>query len=217
MHGKNEYETYEALARKHRDGFGALAYSIPESQSCRFEAVARMMKLVEDGQGLSVLDVGCGLGDFSSFIRGKMRINRYVGVDVVPEMLEVASRRYPHEEFRPGTVFDVRESFDVVVGISIFTVKEDLVDENARIMHQTFKRMYENANKLACVAVLSTQKASVRYDEFVTDPWELARWAQKEIDERVVVDHQEMPHEVFVGVIRGQSPWKKAYEAARKT
>jgi SAM-dependent methyltransferase len=46
---------------------------------------------------LSVLDVGCGLGDLLDYLRGRGFAGRYTGVDLVPELIEAARARYPVE------------------------------------------------------------------------------------------------------------------------
>lgn len=46
---------------------------------------------------LSVLDVGCGLGDFSGWLPPEVQ---YLGVDIVPEYLALAAQRHPSRLFR---------------------------------------------------------------------------------------------------------------------
>ncbi|MBK1724445.1 class I SAM-dependent methyltransferase [Thiocystis violacea] len=60
-----------------------------DSQFARFEALRRC--LPEDLSTLSLVDAGCGLGDFHRFLetRGE-RPGRYLGLDVVEPMVEAA-------------------------------------------------------------------------------------------------------------------------------
>lgn len=63
-----------------------------ENQVARFAALRRF--LPEDLSGLTLVDAGCGLGDFYRFLedRGE-RPGRYVGLDVVEPMVEAARQR----------------------------------------------------------------------------------------------------------------------------
>lgn len=86
----------------------------------------------------SVLDVGCGLGDFAPFLRARGFTGQYLGVDVLPEMLESARKRHPAEAFRDGDIralsahlerFDltvVCGSFNMVAGRKLDRFREQL-------------------------------------------------------------------------------------------
>jgi SAM-dependent methyltransferase len=73
----------------------------------------------------SILDIGCGFGDLNRSLRGKYGdAYRYLGVDMVPDLIAEAKRRYaaPHIQFVMGEFLDAgfAESVDVVVGSGIF-------------------------------------------------------------------------------------------------
>jgi SAM-dependent methyltransferase len=68
----------------------------------------------------SVLDVGCGTGEFSSRVAAMYPEAKVVGVDLIEEHLELARRRYTHPNltFRQADAFELpfeRDSFDLVV------------------------------------------------------------------------------------------------------
>src|SRR5262245_23816827 len=51
---------------------------------------------------VSVLDIGCGKGEFISFFLERnphTRLGPYLGMDIVPEFLDLAHRKYPEFEF----------------------------------------------------------------------------------------------------------------------
>lgn len=63
--------------------------------------------------GSTVLEIGSGTGD----LLHALAPSRGVGVDISPAMVEIASRKYPHLEFRVGNAEDLSlaEKFDYVV------------------------------------------------------------------------------------------------------
>ncbi len=65
----------------------------------------------------SILDVGCAAGGFRPIVRTFNPTVRYVGVDIVPEFIELARRRFPDGEFHvaDGLTFPFEPaSFDLV-------------------------------------------------------------------------------------------------------
>lgn len=77
--------------------FEATLWSSPEAQRLRFDV---MIELADFEAG-TVLDAGCGTGDFAAhLIDRSIGFKRYVGVDAVEQMIEAASRRgLPRCEF----------------------------------------------------------------------------------------------------------------------
>ena len=68
----------------------ALGWKSDLSQNLRFEILAQ----IGDMSGLSVLDLGCGHGDLSAFLREKYVDLRYAGIDQMEELLDIATHRY---------------------------------------------------------------------------------------------------------------------------
>ena len=70
-----------------------------------------------DIDGKSVLDVGCGMGDLLPYLYSKTNNFDYLGVDIVPEFIEVAKKRYEGHDFRILNPFkeEMAEKFDVIV------------------------------------------------------------------------------------------------------
>jgi trans-aconitate methyltransferase len=79
-------------------GHGALGWRAEESQTRRFEVLAE----VGDFAGASVLDIGCGHGDFKTFLDRRFERFRYIGIDLMPEFVALARERYAG---RPDTHF----------------------------------------------------------------------------------------------------------------
>ena len=76
----------------------ALGWKGPESQCKRFEVLATVGNL----HSCTVLDLGCGYGDFRAFLETRYSHFTYIGIDQVPEFIEYACGRY---EDLPRTYF----------------------------------------------------------------------------------------------------------------
>src|SRR5206468_1241171 len=77
----------------------------------------RQLVLDLDIEGKTVLDAGCGMGDLLPFLYMKADNFRYLGVDVNPEFIEIARKRYEGHRFEVGDPFfgKVGRKFDVVI------------------------------------------------------------------------------------------------------
>lgn len=52
----------------------------------------QFLRLVEHDPEASILDMGCGYGDFLPFLRAHGHRGRYIGLDIAPAMVEAARR-----------------------------------------------------------------------------------------------------------------------------
>jgi ubiquinone/menaquinone biosynthesis C-methylase UbiE len=89
------------------------------------EAVARAAGIVA---GSSVLDVGCGSGEFCELAAS--RGARVSGIDAAAELVEFARRRVPEGDLRVGPIEQLpwaNESFDLVTGFNAFQFAADFV------------------------------------------------------------------------------------------
>ncbi len=65
----------------------------------------------------TILDVGCGPGNFSSKIHKVFPKSTLLGIDTSPEMIEFAKKNYtdPGMEFKEGELYDISGSFDLII------------------------------------------------------------------------------------------------------
>ncbi len=77
---------------------GALGWTSSEAQIQRFEILAAIADLNEQ----TVLDAGCGYGDLSEFLHSRYPLRVYIGVEQIPELLDIAVQKYAS---LPETIF----------------------------------------------------------------------------------------------------------------
>ena len=147
-------------------------------QELRFE---NLLEVLDDSvTSYSLLDVGCGLGDLLGYLRRTGRdAVQYTGVDIVPEMITGARRRYPEHDGRFVCADLLREDlgkFDLVVCSGGLTVR---VPKQEAFVREMIAAMV-NCSKLAVSFNVLNQRyfrvlPSARYDEdlYYADPLEL--------------------------------------------
>ena len=118
----------------------------------------RFQNLIQIGikDGDSILDVGCGYGDFVGHLKERKINIKYEGVDINPIMISEAKRRYPNEFFRVlDIVNDSYEKYDWIVSTSCFNLKLKSQD-NYEFTKQILKSAYLHSKKGVAFDFLST-------------------------------------------------------------
>lgn len=104
-----------------------VGWESPTLQRLRFEALLEALAPADLLRpGVRLLDVGCGLGALYAYLQatGRTEID-YTGLDLCPEMVEGARKKYPGVHFVCGDILDFespRKPFDIVFccgGLSI--------------------------------------------------------------------------------------------------
>ncbi len=177
---------------KHIDEFGsgprAVGWGDKHSQEARFGAMCR----VGDLEGKSILDVGCGLGDFYAYLTGHYGHVDYTGIDINPRYIEKARQLRPAAHF---AVADFGEyaggPFDYVVASGIFSVK---IPEYKNIYFGQIKKMFALARKGVAFTMLDA--AHHPNDEtYAAYSIEEVRGLCRSLTDDVVVYHDYLPHD----------------------
>ncbi len=104
---------YQKTYSKHGDTAKALQWRSEDAAERGYKEIVADI----DFNDKFILDVGCGFGDIIPFIEEKARHFEYKGVDIVPEFIEAAKKRYPGYEFEVGDFFGEPEEnqYDIII------------------------------------------------------------------------------------------------------
>jgi SAM-dependent methyltransferase len=98
----------------------------------------QFLRLLEGSPDASILDIGCGYGDFMRFLREAGHRGPFIGYDVAPEMIREATRLHGESadcRWRVGA--EPTETGDFAVASGIFNVKGEVSTETwARYVHE---------------------------------------------------------------------------------
>lgn len=102
-------ENYRKLFLKYGSGPEVGQWS-SEGQRFRFEKLIQ----IGDLRGCRILDLGCGLGDFYPFVLERFDNIDYTGIDIVPELVDYAVKKYSNAKFLCQEIltFGIDEMFD---------------------------------------------------------------------------------------------------------
>jgi hypothetical protein len=149
---------------------------------------------IQEESQFSVNDLGCGFGDFSSFVQ-KDRENRvdYRGYDNVSEMIELACQKYPARFFRQIQSPQEMLMADYTVASGIFNKTFSKFSEKDwwDFMLLTIRQMYEKSTQgIAFNALTSySDKQFMRADLYYCDPCRLFDFCKRNLSRNVTLLH----------------------------
>jgi SAM-dependent methyltransferase len=145
---------YEEFLSAHNDDARKVAWRSKFDQELRFET---LLEALDDDGPFSILDVGCGLGDLFAYLNRTGRDADYLGVDIVPAMVERARERHPDGRFE---VLDLLtqtpepSTFDIVVASGSLTVR---LPKHALFVDKMLRRMLALSSGVVAVNFQSTR------------------------------------------------------------
>lgn len=170
-----------------------------ESQQIRFKMLSEM----GDFNSKSILDVGCGFGDFYTFLKEQnVHPGKYVGIDMNPQMVAVAKGRLPQVTFRVKDILDskLNEKFDYVVSSGIFPLEtpnwQAITEEKIRSMYQLCK-IGTGFNLLSSFTL--GEKAA---DSHYANPLDILDFIFKNLTTRMVLRHDYMPNDFTIYIYK---------------
>lgn len=187
------------LIRKYSDRFDAYGVSAKTLGWNEKRAVVRFHVFYEhwDLNGASVLDFGCGFGDFLKFLKQKeVKDLKYLGVDINPNFIVNAQRLHPDSKFLQINLFEeeFEYRFDYIFASGIFN---DRVTSNRKTIIEAMKLFNKYALKGFAVNFLSSRSPVPGGRLHYTDPSFILNEAY-EYSKNVVLRSDYMPHEFSV-------------------
>lgn len=133
--------------------YKVLDWESKEAQEKRFETFINAFSL----KGSTMLDVGCGLGNLAEYIDKKNIKLYYIGVDLMPEMIERANKK-TFENIKPQfMVMDVfneqniEKDVDYIYSSGIFNLN---LGNNKDFLKKALKSFFSIARKGVCFNLL---------------------------------------------------------------
>lgn len=188
---------YEKNAREHKNTFKIVAWGSRKSQEKRFEILSQIAEL----EGRSLLDVGCGTGDFYGWLKARYEKFHYTGFDLAPSLIARAKRNYPRVRFEIRNILDyekTKPSFDYVLSSGIFNRK---IPNHKQFVRDTIRKMFALCKKGMALNIMSKNADFKLSDEFYIDPKEMFDFCFK-LSGKAVLRHDYMPHDLTIYIYK---------------
>lgn len=186
-------ERYSARLRQHGYSPQTLGWGAHGRQDVRFRVLAEPALQRPD---CSVLDVGCGFADLHDFLTQCGWRGTYTGIDIVPDLLDVARQRHPDLDLHELDLIADSEQLtphDFVIASGVFNAQLK-VSDNTRHIATALATMHGLARVAVAVDFLSTYVDFQKPEHWHTDPgWALS--TARRLSRRVALRHDYLPYE----------------------
>lgn len=137
------------------------------TSSDKIENFEQFLKICEYAdfpiQQASVLDVGCGTGDFAFFLQ-KYGVKKYVGIDIFENAVKKARLKYPFADFLVGDFLELKlEKYDFVYSSGAITAH--ISSDHYQLLGSWVKKMWDLSLKGVVFNVLLERYPGEESDE----------------------------------------------------
>lgn len=182
---------------RHLKDFGDTPQAVrwtPEGQLRRYET---LLQIAGDISQKTILDFGCGKGDFYGFLKGRGIQTDYCGIDINNRLIELAVHKYPEVEFIATDIDEVRfeREFDVVFVCGVFNLRVAGIKES---MQEELKKLFRICREALHVNLLTFYTPSRSVELFYVKPEKILEFAIRELSASVTLRHSR--EDIFLSV-----------------
>lgn len=208
---KKQIEVYRPNFLKHGDSPKSAFWNNAETQYLRFAKLIENLPL-SNNRSLSIHDVGAGMCDLHKFLIEQDIDHVYSGTEIVQEMIDAASKKYPEVQLMNRDLLKVadEETYDFVVLSGTFNFP-GLVSSHEweKFCKETIKKMFSLSKKGIAFNFLTTESTFTDPLLFYFSPAEIFSFCQRHLSRFVLLDHSYPLYEFTVTVM------KKSYQQAQ--
>ena len=155
----DNHRFYTTALERHGYTAGGVHWNSAQTQTKRFEVIASL--LPKQLERYTIIDAGCGFGDFFCYLGGRGRSPRsYLGLDCMKPMVEEAQKRTGCEIRRCNVLHDPLEEADYYVCSGAMNILERFET------HLFITRCYEHSRRGFVFNLLEGRDDSMVYNYF---------------------------------------------------
>jgi biotin carboxylase len=153
----------------------------------------------------SVLDIGCGLGQFYSYLSAGQVACQYSGYDIVPEYVAYCRECFPECQFEVRNILErgIGGTFDTVVMSQVWNNRY-VHSDNWKVLETALRLAYAHSRVSVSVDLMSTYVDYQNPDLFYYSPEQTFRLARA-ICRRVILRHDYRPYEFCVQLFHDEA------------
>ncbi len=175
---------YNFHLEKYGDRPEALRWT-PQGQLKRYHTLA---EIAPDLDGATVLDYGCGTGDFYRFLKRRGISVSYTGVDINENFIELARKKYPDCTFRTmdASAEELQGFYDYIFICGVFNYLVPGVQQDLR---ETLVTLFRHCNKGLALNALSSHTPLKDPELNYTSPEEMVRFVLEHLSPYLALRH----------------------------
>jgi SAM-dependent methyltransferase len=190
---------YDRLLSMHGDSPAALRWT-PKGQRARYTV---LLDIAEDLGRRKVLDYGCGKGDFYGFLKEKDIHVDYTGIDINPNLISLAQKKYPECRFGVMDIEEetLSEDFDYIFVCGVFNNR---VEGAKDAMLNVASKLFMHAREGLALTGMSSYAPEKDRDINYVLPEEITAFAISHLTPYVVLRHDYVPYDFTLFLYRRQ-------------
>jgi len=191
---RNVIRRYQERISEHGATFASLNSGSAAKQGIRHGVHASALR----GSHPSILEVGCGLGDFYKYLTEHQTNCSYTGYDIVPEYVAECQRSCPNAKFELRNIFaaGIDGPYDTIVMSQVLNNRYQQSD-NMEVMRRAMELAFQHTRVSVSIDMLSTYVDFRNPDLFYYSPEEIFRTA-KTVAPRVTLRHDYRAYEFCI-------------------
>ena len=183
---------YNFHLKKFGDRPEALRWT-PQGQLRRYHMLADIAP-PSDLNNSTVLDYGCGTGDFYRFLKRRGIKVKYTGVDINENFIELAKKKYPECAFRVMCADDdeLEGFYDYIFICGVFNLRVPGVEDDLK---NALVTLFKHCNKGLALNALSSHTPVKDPELHFTSPEEMVKFSLENLSPSVVLRHDRIPND----------------------
>lgn len=179
--------------------FGYDSRTLGWNKDCQWVRFDAALEGVLPGEMESVLDIGCGFADLLGFLRERGWSGRYIGVDLVEDLLTIARREHAGDisaEFICADIHELSSLPKSAMAVALGIFNHQVEEGNPALVRRTLDAMWRASDHVVVCDFLSQSSDPDRRDGrlYYADAAEMYRLGA-EYSKRVMIHHAYMPFE----------------------
>lgn len=185
--------------------FGDRPETLRWSAQGQLSRYALLLGVIPDSlEGASVLDYGCGKGDFCGFLASRgIRVD-YTGMDINPSLIALAATKHPECRFHVHDIEEspVNEEFDYIFLCGVFNNRVEGAEES---MRYAVSSLFKQSRKGLVFTALSSLDPSKSIDLHYTNPDLLLDFIRSNITSDVTMTGDAIPFDLTFYLSTGKA------------
>jgi SAM-dependent methyltransferase len=141
---------------------------------------------ISDLTNKTILDYGCGTGHLFEYLsERKIKIKDYIGIEILPEFLNVSKQKFPSSTFLES-LLGCTKSFDVAIVSGTFN---DLVSNNRTFWERAISDLFSRCNEGLAFNMMSKYVDYENPKLFYEDPGYVFSYVKEKLSPFVTLRH----------------------------
>ncbi len=188
---------YNMHLKKFGDRPEALRWT-PQGQLKRYHMLADIAPLAELNNS-TVLDYGCGTGDFYRFLKRRGIKVKYTGVDINENFIDLAQKKYPKCTFKVMNADDdeFEGFYDYIFICGVFNLNVPGVNDDLK---NALVALFKHCNKGLALSALSSHTPIRDPELHFTSPEEMVKFALENLSPTIALRHDRIQYDFMLYV-----------------